>query len=100
SGQFEALYRGVAMVAMSIYGDQFYNTKRIDYRSYGIYAEAFIFQPDDLVVAISRVSQDPSYKQRIANASKISRDCPETSAQGAVSGVEHMLKHGGDPLQS
>ncbi|ELU07253.1 hypothetical protein CAPTEDRAFT_43985, partial [Capitella teleta] len=100
SGQFEAVYHGVPMIAMPIFGDQFYNAQRVHYRGYGIFVDTFNFQPDDLVSAINRVSHDPSYKQRIVKASEIFRDRPETPVQRAVSGIEHILKHGGDHLQS
>ncbi|ELU08030.1 hypothetical protein CAPTEDRAFT_83453, partial [Capitella teleta] len=100
SGLYEAVFHGVPMIAMPVAGDGFHNAKRVVYRGYGIFVDAFNFQADDLVSAINRVAKDPSYKQRIAKASMIFRDRPETPVQRAVSGVEHILKYGGDHLLS
>jgi glucuronosyltransferase len=61
SGQHEALYHGVPMIAMPIVGDQVYNADRIVMKSFGVKLDLTTFTSADLEKSIREVVYGDTY---------------------------------------
>ena len=100
NGQYEAIFHGVPMVGMPIYGDQHYNARRIVHKGYGLEVDIKSFTPPELVQSIREVMENPTYREQITRASHIFHDRPESPAERASSGIEHVLTFGGEHMHS
>ena len=56
---FEALYHGVPMVAIPLFGDQMDNAARIVSRGFGVKVDIATLTSDELAQAIRTVVNDP-----------------------------------------
>ena len=100
NGQHEALYHGVPMVAMPLFGDQPYNAQRMVYKGFGVALNIKTFTSDELLNKIRLVIEDPSYMAAIRKASKIFRSRPYVSRERAAFWIEHVIEYGADHLHS
>ena len=99
-GQFEALYHGVPMIGMPVFGDQPYNALRIVRKGFGIQLNAAEFTPSILHSAIQEILSNPSYKNSITKASEIFRSRHMSPRKRAAWWIDHVIKYGGDHLHS
>ena len=99
-GQFEALYHGVPMVGMPVFGDQPYNALRMVRKGFGIQLNVAEFTPDMLRSAIQELLRDSSYKENIRKASEIFRNRPMPPGKRTAWWIDHVIKYGGDHLHS
>ena len=99
-GQHEALYHGVPMVALPLFGDQPYNTQRMVYKGFGVALNAKTFTSDELLNKIRLVIEDSSYRAAIMKASKMFRSRPYVSRERAAFWIEHVIEYGADHLHS
>ena len=100
SGQHEALYHGVPMVAMPLFGDQPYNAQRMVYKGFGVALNAKTFTSDELQTKIRLVIEDSSYMAATRKASKMFRSRPYVSRERAAFWIEHVIEYGADHLHS
>ena len=100
NGQMEALYHGVPMVGVPIYGDQFPNAKRSVYNGYGRTFDIRNEQSEKLAELIREVIMNSSYSENIKRASRIFRDRPDTPRSRAAFWVKHVMKYGSRHLRS
>jgi len=100
NGQFEAVYHAVPMIGFPLFGDQPSNAKRLEYKGYGIAMDIHSFTIDELHQNIMKILTHSSYRDRVKRASEIFRSNPDTPAEKAASGIEHVTKFGGDHLRS
>ena len=98
-GLYEALYHGVPMLGLPLFGDHSYNCKRIEDRGYGIVLN-FTMTTEDLLTAIQDVLQNPEYKKRTKKASDILRRDPQLPMDKAIYWIEYVLEFGADHLRS
>ena len=62
NGVWEAVYHGVPVVAVPLFGDQYDNAQRIVSRGMGVKVDISTLTSDKLVDAIRTVIHDPRYK--------------------------------------
>ena len=99
-GQFEALYHGVPMIGMPVFGDQPFNAIRMVRKGFGIQLNVVDFTPDMLLSAIQEILRNSSYKENIWKASEIFRNRPMPPGKRAAWWIDHVIKYGGDHLHS
>ena len=99
-GQFEALYHGVPMIGMPVFGDQLYNALRMVRKGYGIQLNVVVFTPETLHSAVQEILVNTSYKENIRKASEILRNRPMPPGKRAAWWIDHVIKYGGDHLHS
>lgn len=100
NGQFEALYSGVPMVGLPIFGDQRYNCVRMVAKGMGVQLDLGTFKPGELISAIKEVMHNQSYTKAIKKASAIFRSQPQSPINRAMYWIEHVLEHGHEHLRS
>ena len=100
SSKYEALYHGVAMLALPMMGDQLQNAKTVEYHGFGLQANMVTFTVVELVEKINGLMANNTYSENIKKASAIFRSNPLTPAQRAAFWVGHVIKHGGAHLRS
>ena len=87
------------MVGFPFSGDQMYNGKRMEHHGFGIALNIQTITPDILLTTINEIMNNPSYKQKIQQASQIMRDTDMFPAEKGALLIEHVMKHGGDHLR-
>ncbi|KAI8510612.1 UDP-glucuronosyltransferase 2A1 [Branchiostoma belcheri] len=97
NGVFEALYHGVPMVCLPLFGDQPGNAARVVSRGLGVRLDFNTFTTETLYQAIMQVLTDKSYRETAARLSRLHRDQPQSPMERAVWWIEHVIKHGGLP---
>ncbi|XP_055997782.1 2-hydroxyacylsphingosine 1-beta-galactosyltransferase-like [Ostrea edulis] len=100
SGQYEALYHGVPMVAIPIFGDQVYNADRIVMKSFGVKLDLVAFTSGDLEKSIREVVYNDTYSRKIKLASEMYRSKPQNASQRAAYWVHHVTTYGSVHLRS
>ncbi|XP_048781307.2 UDP-glucuronosyltransferase 1-6-like [Ostrea edulis] len=100
SGQYEALYHGVPMVAIPIFGDQVYNADRIVMKSFGVKLDLVTFTSGDLEKSIREVVYNDTYSRKIKLASEMYRSKPQNASQRAAYWVHHVTTYGSVHLRS
>ncbi|XP_067673845.1 UDP-glucuronosyltransferase 1A1-like [Haliotis asinina] len=100
NGQNEAFLQGVPMIGFPIFGDQPYNSMRLEYHGFGLKMDLKTFTVDDLVSNINEVIQNSSYSQKIKKAAEITKLRERSPKEEAVYWIEHVLKYGGAHLRS
>ena len=98
-GLYEALYHGVPMLGLPLFGDHTYNCKRIEDKGYGVVLN-FTMTAEDLLSAIQEVLQNPAYRTRAKIASAILKRDPQIPMDKAIYWIEHVLDFGADHLRS
>ncbi|XP_061186448.1 UDP-glucuronosyltransferase 1-6-like [Saccostrea echinata] len=100
SGQYEALYHGVPMIAIPISGDQIYNADRIVIKSFGVKLNHNTLTPEGLERSIREVVYNDSYSRKIKIASEMYRSKPLNASQRAAYWVHHVTTYGSSHLRS
>ncbi|XP_074660767.1 UDP-glucuronosyltransferase 2B20-like [Tubulanus polymorphus] len=100
NGQSEALYHGVPMIGFPIFGDQQYNADRMVMKEFGLKMDMKEFQPEDLAHTIREIIDNPTYEHAIDRMSKIFRSEPVQPRAKAAYWIDHVMKYGGDHLQT
>ncbi|XP_072024405.1 UDP-glucuronosyltransferase 2C1-like isoform X3 [Amphiura filiformis] len=95
NGVWEAVYHGVPMVAVPLFGDQYDNAQRLVSRGMAVKVDISTLTSDELAQAIRTVIKDPSYKNNATRISAIFRDSPRTPPEVAVDWIEYVIRHGG-----
>ncbi|KAK2140451.1 hypothetical protein LSH36_1350g00012 [Paralvinella palmiformis] len=65
NGQYEALYHGVPIIGLPLYGDQYHNCFRMQEKGFGICMDAWRFTPEELTRNFNLLLEGRAYKQRI-----------------------------------
>ena len=100
NGQYESLYHGVPMLGFPLFGDQPHNAFRMVDHGYGIDMNILAFTANELVNNIHKVLDEKSFKMATQKASDILKSRPMTAQDTAAYWVEHVLKYGGEHLQT
>ena len=100
NGQYEALYHGVPMIGIPVFGDQPYNALRMERKGFGIFLNVVDFTPMSLRSAIQEVLTNQSYQESIRKASVIFKNRPMTPGKRAAWWIDHVIKYGGSQLHS
>jgi UDP:flavonoid glycosyltransferase YjiC (YdhE family) len=100
NGQFEALYHGVPMLGMPMYGDQPYNARRAVHHGFGLSLNPLDFTSETLLKAVQSILNNQSYYGNIKRASTTFRSQAMTPTERATFWVEQVLDTGVDHLKS
>ena len=100
NGQFEALYHGVPMIGIPVFGDQPYNAIRMQAKGFGIKMSLSGLDSTELVKNIRTVLDNRSFSDNIKLASKIYKSRPLNARERAVYWIEHVLSFGTEHLHS
>jgi len=91
----EAIDRGVPMIAIPFFVDQFPNSRRIANKGVGITLDLNDMTVDKFKKNILEVIENPKYKENVVKLSQIIRDQPISSVEKAVWWVEYCIRHHG-----
>ncbi|XP_066289194.1 UDP-glucuronosyltransferase 2C1-like [Branchiostoma lanceolatum] len=97
NGVYEALYHGVPMVCLPLFGDHPGNAARVVAKGLGVKLDFGTVTSDELYQAVRDVLTNNSYRETAARLSRLYRDQPQTAMERAVWWIEHVIKHGGLP---
>ncbi|XP_035699599.1 UDP-glucuronosyltransferase 2C1-like [Branchiostoma floridae] len=97
NGVYEALYHGVPMVCLPLFGEQPSTAARVAARGMGEMLDFRTVTSDQLYQAILRVLTNNSFSDTAARLSRLHRDQPQSPMERAVWWIEHVIKHGGLP---
>lgn len=92
---YEAVYHGVPVVGLPVFGDQDLNMLRAAEKGYGVRIEFKNLTGDALHWAITEVLDNPSYRAKAQELSRLFHDRPRTPMQEAVYWTEYVVRHRG-----
>ncbi|XP_066268018.1 UDP-glucuronosyltransferase 2C1-like isoform X1 [Branchiostoma lanceolatum] len=95
NGLCEAMYHGVPVVCLPLYGDQPANAARVVARGLGVKLDFSTVTADQLYQAVIHVLTNNSFQETAARLSRLHRDQPQPPMERAVWWIEHVIKHGG-----
>lgn len=100
NGVFEALYHGVPILCLPLFGDQFYNAVRVQEWKVGEVISLLFGTEDEIFSAITNILRNSTYRRNMERASAIYHSRPFSPRERAVFSIENVLKFGGDHLRS
>ncbi|KAK6963158.1 UDP-glucuronosyltransferase 1-1 [Biomphalaria glabrata] len=100
NGQYEALYHGVPILCLPMYGDQFYNSKRIAVKEFGHYADIREITSEKFSALIQEIADNPKYRNNIQKASKLFKELYKVPSKEAAYWFDHVMKYGGSYMRS
>ncbi|ELK08683.1 UDP-glucuronosyltransferase 2A3 [Pteropus alecto] len=95
NGIYEAIYHGVPVVGVSIFGDQHDNIAHMKTKGAAMEVNMNTMTSADLLRALRTVINDPSYKENVMKLSKIHHDQPIKPLDRAVFWIEFVMRHKG-----
>lgn len=94
-GTTEAIYHGIPIVGIPIYGDQRMNVARAEKAGYGVKLEYSDLDEEHISAAINEVLSKPKYIESIKKISIAYRDQPMTPKETANYWVDYVGRHKG-----
>ncbi|XP_062410401.1 UDP-glucuronosyltransferase 2C1-like [Sardina pilchardus] len=95
NGLYEAIYHGVPMVGIPLFGDQPDNLHIMKVKGAAVILDFNQLEIKDLVNALKTVINDPSYKESIMRLSRIHHDQPMKPLDEAVFWIEFVMRNKG-----
>ncbi|XP_062054760.1 UDP-glucuronosyltransferase 2B13-like [Lepus europaeus] len=95
NGVFEAIYHGVPMVGIPLFGDQPDNIVYMKAKGAAVKLDLKTMSSADLLNALKTVINDPSYKENAMRLSRIHHDQPMKPLDRAVFWIEYVMRHKG-----
>ncbi|KAG7462597.1 hypothetical protein MATL_G00186450 [Megalops atlanticus] len=95
NGVYEAIFHGVPMVCIPVFGDQHDVATRVQAKGFGIYLDFAALTEDSLLSAIRTILDQHSYKETAVRLSKILGDQREHPLNRTVYWLEYLLRHRG-----
>ncbi|RVE66273.1 hypothetical protein OJAV_G00124820 [Oryzias javanicus] len=95
NGLYEALFHGVPVVGVPLFGDQPDNLARISRHGAALVLNFNSMTADDLTGALHAVINQPSFRSSMRRLSDIQRHQPVAPLDAAVFWVEFVMRHGG-----
>ncbi|KAJ9601561.1 hypothetical protein L9F63_000304, partial [Diploptera punctata] len=93
----EAVTRGVPVVNIPVFADQYLNANRAVLAGYGARLDFTNITEEYLLQTINQVLNNPLYRENAQRLSKIFRDQPLTPLEQAVFWTEYVIRHKGAP---
>ncbi|XP_026074374.1 UDP-glucuronosyltransferase-like [Carassius auratus] len=94
-GIYEGIFNGVPMVMLPLFGDQGDNVQRLVSRGVAETLSIYDLTSEKLLVALRKVINDKSYKEKMTELSAIHRDRPVEPLDLAVFWTEFVMRHKG-----
>ncbi|XP_035308699.1 UDP-glucuronosyltransferase 2B4-like isoform X3 [Cricetulus griseus] len=95
NGLYEAIYHGVPVVGIPLFGDQFDNVVHMKIKGAGVRLDFLTMSSTDLLNAVKTVTTDASYKENAMRLSRIHHDQPVKPLDRAVFWVEYVMRNKG-----
>ncbi|KAM4854660.1 UDP-glucuronosyltransferase 2B31-like isoform 1-T1 [Thomomys bottae] len=95
NGIYEAIYHGIPMVGIPLFGDQPDNIVHMVAKGAAVRVNFHTMTKSDLLNALEAVIYDPSYKENAVRLSRIHHDQPVKPLDQAVFWVEFVMRHKG-----
>nr|XP_020139846.1 UDP-glucuronosyltransferase 2A2 isoform X1 [Microcebus murinus] len=95
NGIYEAIYHGVPMVGIPIFGDQPDNIAHMKAKGAAVEVNLNTMTSADLLNALRTVINEPSYKENAMRLSRIHHDQPMKPLDRAVFWIEFVMRHKG-----
>ncbi|XP_039882699.1 UDP-glucuronosyltransferase 2A1-like [Simochromis diagramma] len=95
NGLYEAVFHGVPLVGVPLFGDQPDNLARMSRLGTAIVLDFNHLTAEELAEALHVVTNQPSYRTNMQRLSAVHRDQPVTPLSTAVFWVEFVMRHGG-----
>ncbi|XP_069314178.1 UDP-glucuronosyltransferase 2A3-like isoform X2 [Eulemur rufifrons] len=95
NGIYEAIYHGVPMVGIPIFGDQSDNIAHMKAKGAALEVNFNTITSTDLLRALRAVINDPFYKENAMRLSRIHHDQPVKPLDRAVFWIEFVMRHKG-----
>ncbi|XP_033763640.1 UDP-glucuronosyltransferase 1-1-like [Pecten maximus] len=100
SSLYEGLYNAVPMIGLPIAIDGFYNCRKMAYKGFGISYDFCRFADLELRNAVKEILHNPKYSNKIKIASNIFHNQQGTPSERSAFWIDHVMKYGGDYLQT
>ncbi|XP_027848325.2 UDP-glycosyltransferase UGT5 isoform X3 [Aphis gossypii] len=97
-GTTEAVYEGVPILSMPIFGDQMTNIKAVVSKGAAEMMNYGDLNEDEIFKKITSMITDPKYRQKAKELSEAFRDRPMSPLETAVYWTEYVIRHKGAPL--
>ncbi|XP_058642930.1 UDP-glucuronosyltransferase-like isoform X1 [Onychostoma macrolepis] len=94
-GIYEGICNGVPMVMLPLFGDQGDNVQRLVSRGVAETLSIYDLTAEKLLVALRKVINDKSYKEKVTELAAIHRDRPIEPLDLAVFWTEFVMRHKG-----
>ncbi|XP_065157276.1 UDP-glycosyltransferase UGT5-like [Atheta coriaria] len=94
-GTVEAIYGGIPMICMPIFGDQAKNCAESTQKGYALTLALAEVTEEKLTNAINEIANNPTYKQQIMLKSDLYRNQEVNPMDKAAFWVEHVIRHKG-----
>ncbi|XP_047220789.1 UDP-glucuronosyltransferase 2C1-like isoform X2 [Girardinichthys multiradiatus] len=95
NGLYEALFHGVPVVGIPLFGDQPDNLARLSRRGAAVVLNFNHMTVDDLEKALHAVINEPSFKSNMQYLSSLQREQPVAPLSTATFWLEFVMRHGG-----
>uniref|UniRef100_A0A671LYG3 glucuronosyltransferase n=2 Tax=Sinocyclocheilus anshuiensis TaxID=1608454 RepID=A0A671LYG3_9TELE len=96
NGIYEAIYHGVPMVGIPLFGDQADNLVHMKAKGAAVVMDNIkTTQPQDLVDGLNAMINDPSYKENAMRLSRIHHDRPVKPLDESVFWIEFVMRNKG-----
>ncbi|ELV11866.1 UDP-glucuronosyltransferase 2B31 [Tupaia chinensis] len=95
NGIYEAIYHGIPMVGIPLFGDQPQNIAHLKAKGVAVRVDFNTMSSTDLLNALKTVITDPSYKENAMKLSRIQHDQPIKPLDRAVFWIEFVMRHKG-----
>ncbi|KAM8939059.1 UDP-glucuronosyltransferase 2A2-like [Pelodytes ibericus] len=95
NGIYEAIYHGIPMVGIPLFGDQPDNMVHMKTKGMAVMLDLNKMQTQDLVDAVNTVINNPTYKENALRISSIHHDQPVKPLDRAVFWIEFVMRHKG-----
>ncbi|XP_057580979.1 UDP-glucuronosyltransferase 2A1-like [Hippopotamus amphibius kiboko] len=95
NGIYEAIYHGVPMVGVPMFGDQHDNVAHVKAKGAAVEVNLQTMTSSDLLNALKAVINNSSYKENAMRLSRIHHDQPMKPLDRAVFWIEFIMRHKG-----
>lgn len=93
----EAMYHGVPIVGMGMFGDQDTNVAQVVKEGWGVSVSFDDLTEQMLTGAIREVLENPEYAEQVQSMAALYKDRPQSSMDLATYWVEYVIRHKGAP---
>ncbi|KAM9450219.1 2-hydroxyacylsphingosine 1-beta-galactosyltransferase [Clarias gariepinus] len=92
---YEAMYHGVPVVGVPLFGDHYDTMTRVQAKGMGIMLEWKKMSEEDLYTAMLNVLTDSRYREKALKLSEIHKDQPGHPVTRAIYWISYILRHRG-----